>query len=70
MVFPMVNMTGPLGITVGDVISAVNVTALPGVEGLADEVSVAALVAGYKLLRTSEELLAFSASPLYTAASG
>lgn len=42
--FPAVNVTGPVGRTVGDVIVAVNVTACPSVEGFGDEVSVAALV--------------------------
>ena len=33
-VFPAVKVTGPLAVTVGDVIFAVNVTACPTVEGL------------------------------------
>lgn len=43
-IFPDVKVTGPVGITVGDVIFAVKVTASPCVDGLGDEVSVALLV--------------------------
>jgi len=45
VVFPVVNVTGPEGTTVGEVIFAVKVTACPCVDGLGDEVSVAELVA-------------------------
>jgi hypothetical protein len=37
-------VTRPVGVTVGEVILAVKVTACPRVEGFADEVMVAALV--------------------------
>ena len=43
-VFPIVNVIGPVGTTVGDEIVAVKVTASPIAEGLVDEVIVAALV--------------------------
>jgi len=44
-VFPALNITGPLGCAVGDVILAVNVTAWPMLDGFGEEVSVAELVA-------------------------
>ena len=42
-VVPAVNVTGPLGKTVGEVIFAVNVTACPTVDGFTDDVIVAAV---------------------------
>ena len=45
VVFPAVNVTGPPGRTVGDVILAVKVTACPTFDGLGEEVRVAELVA-------------------------
>lgn len=45
VVFPAVNVTGPLGLAVGEVIFAVNVTGSPTLDGLGEEVSVAELVA-------------------------
>ncbi len=46
-VVPAVKVTGPVAVTVGEVIVAVNVTAWPWVDGFADEVSVAALVVSF-----------------------
>ena len=43
--FPAVNETGPVGLTVDDVILAVNVTAWPAVDGFCDDVRVAVVVA-------------------------
>jgi hypothetical protein len=66
-----VNVTGPVGVTVGDIIFAVKVTASPGVDGFGDEVRVAALVASNTTWSSTTEVLPeFSASPTYTAVSG
>jgi hypothetical protein len=40
-VVPIAKVTGPVGVTVGDVIVAVNVTTCPEFEGFGDEESVA-----------------------------
>ena len=42
---PSENVTGPAGMTVGDMIFAVKVTTCPRVEGLGDDVTVAVLFA-------------------------
>jgi len=42
---PALKVTIPVGVTVDDVIEAVNVTAWPAEEGFADDVIVAALIA-------------------------
>jgi len=44
-VFPAVNVTGPVGLTVGEVILAVNVTVWPRVDGFGDDDKVVVLVA-------------------------
>ena len=44
-VFPAVNVTGPAGFVVGDVMVAVNVTACPMFDGFGEEMSVAELTA-------------------------
>jgi hypothetical protein len=41
---PALNVTGPFGITVGEVIVAVKVTTWPNVDGFGDDVTVAELV--------------------------
>ena len=43
-VFPAVKVTSPFGVTVGDVIFAMNVMAWPTVDGLGEDVILAALV--------------------------
>jgi hypothetical protein len=66
-----VKVTGPVKVTVGEVILAVNVTACPRVDGFADDVMVAALVVCFTTwVSTGEELLRLNASPKYTAAIG
>jgi len=70
-VFPAVNVTGPVGFTVGDVIVAVKVTACPCADGLGDEVSVAVLVASSTTwFSTADVLPKLAASPTYTAVNG
>ena len=56
-VFPAVNVTGPVGMNVGDVMVAVNVTTSPELDGFGDEVSVAALVAWVMTWFTTLEVL-------------
>ena len=68
---PMAKVTGPFGITVGDVIVAVNVTTCPNVEGFGEEVSVAELVAWViTWITTGELLLRLFTSPPYIAVRG
>jgi hypothetical protein len=68
---PDVKVTGPVGITVGDEILAVKVTAWPGVDGFGDEVSAAVLVVSKTTwFRTLDVLGGLLASPPYTAISG
>ena len=43
-VFPAAKVTGPVALTVGEVMVAVKVTASPWVDGFGDELSVAVLV--------------------------
>lgn len=63
-VFPTVNVTGPVAVTVGEAIVAVNVTGCPKVEGFCDEVSVAELVASaITWFRGAEILLKLFGSP-------
>jgi hypothetical protein len=63
-----VKVTGPVTVTVGEVILAVKVTACPGLEGLAEEVMVAALLACFTTwITTAEVLLKLNASPEYIA---
>jgi hypothetical protein len=70
-VFPAENVTGPVGITVGDVIVAVNVTGLPWLDGFSDELRAAALVVStITWFNTADVLLRLCASPLYTATKG
>jgi hypothetical protein len=62
------NVTGPDAMTVGEVIFVVKVTSCPRVDGFADELSVAELVACcITWFSTAEVLLALLASPAYTA---
>ena len=64
---PAVKVTGPVTVTVGEVILAVKVTACPRLEGLAEEVMVAALVACFTTwVTTAEVLLVLNTSPEYT----
>jgi hypothetical protein len=64
-IFPAIKVTGPVGLTVGDVMVAVKVTACPDVDGFGDEVSVAELVASVTTWFTTEDvLLRLFASPL------
>ena len=64
-------VTGPFGITVGDVIFAVKVTAWPCVDGFGDDVSAAMLVVcSTTWFSTPDVLLWFAASPEYTAING
>ena len=70
-VFPVVKVTGPAGVTVGDVICAVNVTAWPKMDGFGEDVIVAALVACSTVwFRMGEVLVRLLASPWYLAVSG
>ena len=70
-VVPAVNVTGPVGVTVGDVIVALKVTLWPWVDGFGDEVSFAALVVCFTTwLRTADVLPALFPSPEYAAVSG
>ena len=63
-VVPTVKMTGPVGTTVRDVITAVKVTSWPAVDGFGDEVSVAALVARRTTWSSTADVLrGFSPSP-------
>jgi hypothetical protein len=65
------NVTGPVGITVGDEIVAVKVTTWPCVDGFGDEVSLALLVVSNTTwFSTAEVLPRLAASPAYTAFSG
>jgi hypothetical protein len=66
-----VKVTGPVGVTVCEVILAVKVTASPRVEEFVDDVMVAALVACFTTwVRTGEELPRLNRSPRYTAVIG
>jgi len=66
-----VNVTGPVGLTVGDVMVAVKVTASPRVDGFGDEMRVAELVVScITWLKMAEVLRSLFTSPEYTAASG
>jgi len=68
---PAVKVTGPFGVTVGDEILAVKVTASPCVDGFGDEVSSAVLVVCKTTwLRTVDLPGGLLASPPYTAISG
>ena len=69
VVFPAVKVTGPVGVVVGEVISAVKVTDSPWVDGFGDEVSVAVLVACVITWFRMVDVLPGS-SPTYTAVSG
>jgi len=58
-------VTGPVGMIVGEVIFAVNVTAWPTVDGFGDAVSAAALVVlSTDWFTTGDALLWLLASPL------
>jgi len=64
-------MTGPVGVTVGEVIVAVNVTACPTLDGFTDGLMLAEVFAGRKCCgSTADALPKFIASPRYTATSG
>ena len=65
------NVTGPVGWTVGEVIFAVKDTNSPWVDGFGDELSVAALVVScITWFKMADVLPALFASHKYTAASG
>jgi hypothetical protein len=67
-VFPIENVTGPLGVTVGDAMVAVNVTVCPTADGFTDDVIDAALAPGCTTSFTAaDELPRLLASPPYTA---
>jgi hypothetical protein len=68
IIFPTAKVTGPVGITVGEVIVAVKVIACPKVDGLGDDVIVAELVVCNTVwFSTGEVLPRLFRSPLYTA---
>ena len=70
-VFPAVKVTGPVGVAVGEVIFAMKVTTSPTVDGLGDELMVAALVVCCTTwFRMGEALGPLFVSPTYTAISG
>lgn len=56
-VFPTANVTGPAGVTVGELIVAVNVTACPNVDGLDEDVNEADVVACVITWFTIEDVL-------------
>jgi molybdopterin biosynthesis enzyme MoaB len=59
-----VNVTGPVGLTVGDVMVAVKVTASPRVDGFGDEMRVAELVVScITWLKMAEVLRSLFTSP-------
>jgi hypothetical protein len=68
---PTMNVTGPVGMTVGDLIAAVNVTASPLLEGFGDDVRPAELVVCFTTWFTMGDALGpLFSSPKYTVVSG